>query len=558
MLNSRVLGLLLQASGASMPWWQVISGVLAIPATMLGLVYTYRLYQKTHLEMRRLELEITEKERELGLEKASSPRPPNPDISRSNTSEPHERSRSNDHRLYFILPVVGATIVSLGFAWVMPQPFSLGSPLGPAIRITSVALVAITILVSAMTLRRKSAWFLAAVAIAAFILSMLAAFSFLYLRAQYVVRLDLPDETIEFLAGTTLSSSAKEYLATNPQLTKEELLKNFGFDNANKIWTPESIATIQRSLIGLYVAFIVLGSIFTLTVNQLGLLGWNKRTGKAKPRVALGLANEHISLTSDRLERRSQLEVVGMIASSIEHDLKTPLSSMAMQIRSMKRRFLHDEDVVKRVDNLEHELSRISSIVQIIPLLRADKAYYDRDEFMRKTNMLEVVHRAVRSVKNEQPGLKGNEARSFIKIEGKDVWVRSHAPMLEQVVVNVIKNALEAIDDAEKPHGLIRINVTMIESLRGAFDRWVEVQIEDNGCGIPQQNLDKLTSLFTTRAGRKPNSGLGLFIAKRIMSIHDGEISFESVAKEGARVILRLPEWTAQLKGMAAQESQNN
>jgi hypothetical protein len=57
--------------------------------------------------------------------------------------------------------------------------------------------------------------------------------------------------------------------------------------------------------------------------------------------------------------------------------------------------------------------------------------------------------------------------------------------------------------------------------------------------------MDKLTTIFTTRGDKKPNSGIGLFIGKKVLDIHDGEIEFESTVGEGTIVTLLLPEWNA-------------
>lgn len=159
--------------------------------------------------------------------------------------------------------------------------------------------------------------------------------------------------------------------------------------------------------------------------------------------------------------------------------------------------------------------------------------------------MLEIVHRAVRSLKNEMGWLKRVDAKSFIKIRGREVFVRAYVPMFEQLVVNVIKNGLEAIEEAGRERGVISINVGTTELMGSKYSRWVGVEIEDNGIGIPEENMDKLTALFTTRGDRKASSGIGLFIGKKIVDIHKGRIHFESKAGVGTKVTLLLPEFSA-------------
>jgi signal transduction histidine kinase len=252
-----------------------------------------------------------------------------------------------------------------------------------------------------------------------------------------------------------------------------------------------------------------------------------------------------LKVQAAELQRRRQLVELGLLAASIKHDVNTPLATMAMDIGTLTNRFRNDNRIIKKLESLHDSMERIYAIVKVVDIFRGDKAFFDRDEFMRKASMLEVVHRAVRSVKNEKEELKQSNARTFIKVEGREVWVRAYPPMLEQVVVNIIKNGLEAIDEARREHGVIKIGVGITETQGGRYPRWVRVEIEDNGCGIPAEHMDKLTTIFTTRGDKKPNSGIGLFIGKKILDIHDGKIKFESEVGEGTKVTLLLPEWSA-------------
>jgi signal transduction histidine kinase len=133
-----------------------------------------------------------------------------------------------------------------------------------------------------------------------------------------------------------------------------------------------------------------------------------------------------------------------------------------------------------------------------------------------------------------------------------EFFVRAYTPMIEQMVVNLFKNGIEAIRETGRDNGVFTITVNTIrkvpEELASQnqlkeFTKWVRVEIEDTGCGIPPENLPKLTSLFTTKKDRKPNSGIGLFIARILIKIHDGCIDIKSVLGKGTTVLLYLPEW---------------
>jgi signal transduction histidine kinase len=253
----------------------------------------------------------------------------------------------------------------------------------------------------------------------------------------------------------------------------------------------------------------------------------------------------HISAQQAQLQTQERLVRLGMLASSIKHDVVTPLAAMGTELETLKDRYQHDPRITRKLQSLQDLMDRIYAKVQVVDIFRGDKEFFNRDLYMTKINMLELVHRAVKLIKNEMAVLKRVDSRDFIKVEGRDVWVRAYGPMFEQVIVNVIKNGLEAIDEAKRDRGLVTIKVSTIDVENSKYSRWVKVEVHDNGEGIPPQNIRKLATLFTTRAKKKPNSGIGLFISSKILEIHDGEIKFESTLGVGTIVTILMPEFNA-------------
>jgi signal transduction histidine kinase len=123
--------------------------------------------------------------------------------------------------------------------------------------------------------------------------------------------------------------------------------------------------------------------------------------------------------------------------------------------------------------------------------------------------------------------------------------------------VNIIKNGLEAILEAKQEAGSINIRVSRAKIPQSRHSRWVRVDIIDNGRGIPEDEIAKLATGFTTRSEKKPNSGIGLLIGKRILHIHGGRLSFESTLGVGTTVTLLLPEFSATQETRAASQSES-
>ena len=113
-------------------------------------------------------------------------------------------------------------------------------------------------------------------------------------------------------------------------------------------------------------------------------------------------------------------------------------------------------------------------------------------------------------------------------------WVEAPRPQLTRVVVNLITNAIQAIEDQPSPHRIL-------VSLRNASeDGFYEIVVEDNGPGVSEENQDKIfTPDFTTKTS---GSGLGLAICKRIVEHCGGTISYNrSFALGGACFTVKYP-----------------
>ena len=99
-------------------------------------------------------------------------------------------------------------------------------------------------------------------------------------------------------------------------------------------------------------------------------------------------------------------------------------------------------------------------------------------------------------------------------------------------ILNLVSNAIDACD---KPHGAVEITTRIVEA-----NRWFEIIISDNGCGISEENLKKLfTPFFSTKSSE--GTGLGLAITYKIISEHGGRMNVESELCMGTKFTIELP-----------------
>ncbi|HZP60666.1 MAG TPA: ATP-binding protein [Opitutaceae bacterium] len=112
------------------------------------------------------------------------------------------------------------------------------------------------------------------------------------------------------------------------------------------------------------------------------------------------------------------------------------------------------------------------------------------------------------------------------------VWVMADAGQLKQVGINLVLNALQAMEG--RPEPVLSIEVR-------ASGRWGLLAVTDNGCGIAPEHLGRVFDPFFTTKGSDRGSGLGLSICFSIVRQHGGEISAESEPERGARFTVSLP-----------------
>jgi signal transduction histidine kinase len=104
---------------------------------------------------------------------------------------------------------------------------------------------------------------------------------------------------------------------------------------------------------------------------------------------------------------------------------------------------------------------------------------------------------------------------------------------IKQVILNMVKNAMDAIEDVGEEHtGLIQIST-------GTENKYVQISIADNGQGMDHNTLVRLFDPFFTT--KESGTGLGLSVSYRIIKNHGGNISVDSKKGEGTRFIIMLP-----------------
>jgi nitrogen fixation/metabolism regulation signal transduction histidine kinase len=130
-----------------------------------------------------------------------------------------------------------------------------------------------------------------------------------------------------------------------------------------------------------------------------------------------------------------------------------------------------------------------------------------------------------------------NNSQHTIKLssKAKPCDIRIDSTRFRQVIHNLVKNAIEASEDAQLTVN-IKINCTVIKH---NHMNWLELSVNDRGPGIPEEMLNKVFEPYATNKSK--GTGLGLAIVKKIIEEHRGIVWAENRQPNGACIIIRLP-----------------
>jgi two-component system C4-dicarboxylate transport sensor histidine kinase DctB len=230
----------------------------------------------------------------------------------------------------------------------------------------------------------------------------------------------------------------------------------------------------------------------------------------------------------DELAQANRLASIGQITAGVAHEINQPVAAIRTFSENAAR-FLERGDRNRAVENLEAIVGLTERIGTITGELRS---------FARRRQP-GANSASVRKALDGALLLIGNviATRNVTLVQPKaladDLIVVADPVRLEQVLVNLLQNALDALEGV--PNGIIRIAVEQ-------RPEQIRLVISDNGPGVPPQLADTIFTPFTT--SKEQGLGLGLGIARDILREFGGEITMSPPAREGATfiVLLRRPQ----------------
>jgi two-component system sensor histidine kinase TtrS len=210
----------------------------------------------------------------------------------------------------------------------------------------------------------------------------------------------------------------------------------------------------------------------------------------------------------------ARLNTMGEMATGIAHELNQPLTAIRnysnVCLRLLRNRESHQAELTEAVNSIEHDAHRAAVIIKRL------REFIKRGELVREDfSIRECIEPAVELLR---PRLSQHGIEVDINYSRQDAMVHADRVQIEQVIVNLVLNAIDAVQNLNADAKKIEVQVSQIE------DGQTAITVSDSGDGLPASKVERLFEpFFTTKA---EGLGMGLSISRSIVEAHEGKIEY--------------------------------
>ncbi|MFW6157563.1 MAG: two-component system sensor histidine kinase NtrB [Balneolaceae bacterium] len=230
-----------------------------------------------------------------------------------------------------------------------------------------------------------------------------------------------------------------------------------------------------------------------------------------------------LRIQEEHAQRSERLATVGHMAAGVAHEVGNPLTAISSMVQVLQRKS-NDDFTQQQLKKIREHIQRISKIVR-------DLVDFSRPAGVEKSsaNLNEIIRSAV--------GLMQHDARC--RDVDFNLRLASNIPRIEcipdqihQVIVNLLLNAVDAMQDTEIP----KVEIRTLRNSRHAV-----IEVEDEGAGMSEEVKKRIFEPFYTTKEVGKGTGLGLSVSHGIISKLGGNIEVESVRGKGTRFVIKIP-----------------
>jgi signal transduction histidine kinase len=238
--------------------------------------------------------------------------------------------------------------------------------------------------------------------------------------------------------------------------------------------------------------------------------------------------------THQQILQADKLSTLGELTAGISHEIANPLMIASGSVDLLQALGeVEDMNKAKKaftmaVEDLVESLDRINSIIT-----NMKNFLHTSDESKEYCSLNEIVQKAVHFM---QPSFNDAKVKLVATAAPKDFLAMINPLKIEQVLVNLMSNALDAVTESKKEEGLVQVTLSETKN-----EGNLKITVQDNGVGIKAENKDKIFETFFTTKDIGAGTGLGLAISQKIMENHQGTIEVDSSEGLGTTFSLTFP-----------------
>lgn len=220
------------------------------------------------------------------------------------------------------------------------------------------------------------------------------------------------------------------------------------------------------------------------------------------------------------MRKKERLSAMGEVVARVAHEMRNPLFGMTAAAQILEMELALDVSQKQLMTSLLKESRRLNNLVE--ELLDTTRELRIKKE---SVNLRKIIDE---SISITRVMLEQNCIAVVKSIPDKDIFLSVDADKIEQVMINLIKNAMEAC----KTGGIVNVVVELC-------DESAVVKVVDNGTGIPEDILDTIFDVFYTT--KRAGTGMGLSISKNIVEAHGGSLAACNNPEGGATFVMTIP-----------------
>lgn len=236
---------------------------------------------------------------------------------------------------------------------------------------------------------------------------------------------------------------------------------------------------------------------------------------------------------ANQLKQQQKLESIGMLAAGVAHEVNNPITGIINYAELIKRQANEQEHIINAAEQIGKAAERVGKLLSnLLGFARPNRSSF------RLERVLDVVE-DTRSLMHAF--ISKDQIKLEINIPHDLPVVRCHRQQLQQVLMNLITNAKDALNERfPKYDQNKKISISACEFSEGE-NKSIRISVEDRGTGIAPEARAKIFMPFYSTKRERKGTGLGLSVSRSIIAEHQGEISVESELGEFTRFYIDLP-----------------